>query len=63
MRFLQKFFIIPITRASELITQFFDTAPDLMSDKTAEKLKDKDEAKKLIQEIRTKRSPDYSTSH
>lgn len=61
-----KFIASSVSKAKNLILGFLDTAPELMSDETARKLQDKEEARKYIEEIRQQRSihkADFSASH
>jgi hypothetical protein len=47
--------INPVASVTRMFLDFFDTTPEIMSDKTAKKLNDKEEAMKLMQEIQEKR--------
>ena len=52
---IKSFIVNPVSKMTSVLVEFFNTAPDIMSEDTARKLQDKDEAKKLMKEIQIKR--------
>ncbi|MEQ8686739.1 MAG: hypothetical protein RIE86_15675 [Imperialibacter sp.] len=54
--FLQNYLLYSFYLVNKKVGDFLDTSPDMIGEDVAEKLKDKEEARKLMEDIKRERS-------